>query len=70
MDTFFIIFLVLLVDSLGAVFTTWFGGRWYTKHFRIVSRYFPPAKGWALYYLLLTVFIGCILYNVGLTPWS
>ena len=62
---FFIVFLVLLVDSLAAVVTAWLGGRWYSKHFRIMSRYFPMTKGWTAYYLVLVLFIGCLLRYYG-----
>ncbi len=46
-----IIFYLLLIDSIGCNLVVWFGNKWYTKHFRWLSRFFPPAKGWALYYL-------------------
>lgn len=56
-----IIFYLLLIDSVGANLVVWFGERWYTKHFRLISRVFPPAKGWALYYLILVLWIGSLL---------
>lgn len=60
-----IIFYLLLIDSLGCNLITLFGERWYVKHFRLFSRLFPPAKGWALYYLLLVLWIGSLLYRAG-----
>jgi hypothetical protein len=40
----------------------WFGGdKWYVHHFRLFSRYFPPAKGWMTFYLILVLFIGYLL---------
>lgn len=53
-----IIFYLLLIDSVSANLVMWLGERWYTKHFRLMSRYFPPARGWALFYLLLVLWIG------------
>lgn len=60
-----IIFYLLLIDSIGANLVVWFGEAWYTKHFRIISRWFPPAPGWALYYLILMLWIGSLLYRAG-----
>ncbi|MCR4311229.1 MAG: hypothetical protein NUV54_01510 [Candidatus Taylorbacteria bacterium] len=61
-----IIFYVLLIDSIGANLVVWFGRRWYTEHFRIFSRVFPPASGWALYYLVLVLWIGALLSRLGI----
>ncbi|MDH5442617.1 MAG: hypothetical protein OEX08_03410 [Candidatus Nomurabacteria bacterium] len=60
-----IIFIILLVDSIGANLTSWLGAKWYTKHFRIMSRYFPASKGWSAWYLFLVLLIGWILMQVG-----
>lgn len=61
-----IIFLILLVDSIGANLMAWTDGRlWYQKHFRLMSRYFPITKGWTTYYLLLVLLMGAILYRFG-----
>ncbi len=60
-----IIFYLLLLDSIGCNLVVLFGEEWYTKHFRIISRFFPPAKGWALYYLILVLWIGSLLYRAG-----
>lgn len=56
-----IIFWLLLIDSLGAMWVAWFGQKWYLHHLRIFVRYFPPAKGWAAYYFILVLFIGYIV---------
>jgi len=56
-----IIFYILLVDAIGANILTWFGSNWYIHHFRTLSRVFPPAKGWVVYYLILVVFIGLLV---------
>ena len=60
-----IIFYLLLIDSIGANLVVLFGPKWYTKHFRLISRVFPPAEGWALYYLILVLWIGSILWRAG-----
>lgn len=60
-----IIFYLLLIDSLGCNLVVWFGEKWYTKHFRLISRFFPPAKGWSLYYLILVLWIGSLISRVG-----
>ena len=61
-----IIFWLLLIDSIGANLFTWLGGgKWYTEHFRIVSRYFPAVKGWTTYYLILVLYIGYLLSKFG-----
>ena len=66
MSIYAIIFYLLLIDSLGANLVTWFGGKWYTKHFRLLSRYFPAVKGWTTYYMVLVLFIGYLMYITGL----
>ena len=60
-----VIFYLLCIDSIAANFVAMFGQKWYLKHFRLVSRVFPPAKGWALYYLLLVLFIGWLALQAG-----
>jgi len=59
-----ILYLLFLIDAVLAVVVSFSGeGRsWFNKNFRIFSRYFPPSKGWSLYYLLLILFIGKLLY--------
>jgi len=60
-----VIFFLLLIDSLSANFLVWFGADWYLHHFRLISRFFPPARGWALYYLLLVLWIGWLTHLAG-----
>ncbi|HET8581200.1 MAG TPA: hypothetical protein VFL98_01890 [Candidatus Paceibacterota bacterium] len=60
-----IVFYLLLIDAIGANLVTWFDQRWYTMHFRLFSRVFPPARGWAAYYFLLVLWIGWLLYSTG-----
>jgi hypothetical protein len=56
-----IIFYILLIDALGANLVVHFGSKWYVQHFRTLSRWFPPAEGWALYYLVLVLWVGSLL---------
>lgn len=60
-----ILFYIILVDSITALITSFCGEQWYVKHFRIVSRLFPAAKGWTIYYFALVLWIGCLLYRAG-----
>ena len=59
------IFLLLLVDAVGANLVVHFGADWYGKTFGAMSRLFPPAKGWAAYYLALVLWAGSLLYRAG-----
>lgn len=57
---------MLLIDSIGANLIVWFGSeKWYIKHLGFFSHYFPPAKGWSTYYLLVVLIMGAILYKSG-----
>jgi hypothetical protein len=60
-----IIFYLLLVDAIGANIVARFGSKWYAQNFRTLSRWFPPAEGWAIYYLALVLWVGSLLYRAG-----
>lgn len=60
-----IISIILLIDSIGAVFMSWFGSNWYLHHARIFSRYFPIAKGWTLLYFVLMLWIASLVNKLG-----
>ncbi|MDD3662557.1 MAG: hypothetical protein PHT84_01690 [Candidatus Pacebacteria bacterium] len=63
-QVFVIIFFLLLIDSLGVNLFAWFGNReWYYKYLPVFSKHFPLSKGWAVYYLILVLFIGLILFK-------
>lgn len=65
-----IIFYILLVDSVAANVLAWTKGRkWYHRHFRIISRWLPMARGWALYYLVLVLAFGFYLITQGVALW-
>jgi len=60
-----IIFVLLLIDAIGANLVAWCEEKWYTKHFRWFTKFFPAAKGWALYYLILVLWIGFLIYRAS-----
>lgn len=61
-----IVFLILLVDSIGANIVAYLGeDKWWKKNFRIISRYFPVTKGWTTFYFILILWIGVMLYRSG-----
>ncbi|MDP3881083.1 MAG: hypothetical protein Q8Q32_02800 [bacterium] len=63
-----IIFWVLLIDSVGANLMVFFGGgAWYVRHFPSVSKYFPPSKGWVVYYLFLVLLMGWMMTRLGIS---
>lgn len=66
MTTLELILLLLFIDSLGAVLVSWCGPKWYLRTFAPISRWFPPAKGWALYYLVLVVLFAFLTGVVAL----
>lgn len=61
-----ILFYLLVIDSVGANAVAWFDGKWYTKHFKIFSRWFPVAKGWTAWYLVLVLWLGYAFYRLGI----
>jgi hypothetical protein len=60
-----IVFYILLIDAVSANLVVYFGSRWYVRHFRSLSRWFPPGQGWALWYLTLVLWVGSLLYRAG-----
>jgi len=61
-----VIFILLFIDAIGANLFVWFGGvKWWHKQFRTMSRNFPVNKFLAGYYLLLVIFIGYLLVELG-----
>jgi hypothetical protein len=60
-----IVFYLLFIDSLGAIALVWLGEEWYVHHLRLLSRFFPPAKGWATYYFVLVLWIGWLSHSLG-----
>jgi len=62
-----IIFYLLLIDSIFVNLAAWFGmGRsWYRSHAGVFGRMFPITKGWAIYYLVLVLWVGSFLARSG-----
>jgi hypothetical protein len=60
-----IVFYILLIDAISANLMVQLGSEWYVRHFRTIYRWFPPAEGWALYYLALVLWVGSLLYRAG-----
>ncbi len=59
-----IIFFILLINSVGAMIISFFGDdKWYKKHLGIFAKYFPKAKGWSVYYFLLVLWIGYLVFK-------
>ena len=52
-----IVFWLLLLDSVVANIVAWGFEAWYIRHFRLMSRWFPIAKGWTAYYFVLVLWI-------------
>lgn len=57
-----IVFWLLLLDSVVANIVAWGFKGWYFKHFRLISRWFPAAKGWTTYYLFLVLWVGYLTF--------
>ncbi|HEX8994131.1 MAG TPA: hypothetical protein VF803_02665, partial [Candidatus Paceibacterota bacterium] len=60
-----IVFYLLVLDSVSCNLVAWFGEDWYARHFRIFSRLFPATVGWALYYFILVMWVGSLLWRMG-----
>jgi hypothetical protein len=60
-----IVFYILLIDAIAANVLALFGADWYAQNFGGLSRWFPLAQGWALYYLALVLWVGSLLYRSG-----
>ena len=58
-----------LIDSLGANFMAWFFPGWYKKKFKGFWRHLPVTRGWALFYLVLVLWVGWALWRLGVLPY-
>lgn len=54
---------ILLVDSILALLVAWYGQGWYVRNVGLLARYLPPAKGWALWYVTLAIFIFWLIHG-------
>lgn len=57
-----IIFWLLFLDSLIAGYIAWFGNRERYNKMKFFQRYMPLTKGWTVWYIVLALFVGYILY--------
>ncbi|MCA9362416.1 hypothetical protein KC906_03495 [Candidatus Kaiserbacteria bacterium] len=57
----FILYTLLLIDSMGAIIMSWFGQKWWLQYTGRFASYFPPAKGWSVLYFILVLVIGYLL---------
>ena len=60
-----IIFYILLVDSIGANIIAWFFQKWYKEQSAWLWKHLPATKAWAAWYLVLVLWIGYLLYRLG-----
>ncbi len=60
------IFYLVFLDSIIANLMAWFDGKWYKKNFRLFSRCFPLTKCWTATYLVLVIWVGSLLWRMGL----
>lgn len=60
------LFYILLIDALAANYFAWYNGEnWWNKHLQLISRYFPLARGWTTYYLVLVIIMGIMLVRLN-----
>ena len=64
-----IVWWVFLLDSVGANIMAWCFPNWYKKEFKGFWKHFPVTKGWALFYLVLILWVGAGLYRLGILPY-
>ena len=63
------IWYAVLLDSVGANFVAWFCPQWYEKNLAMFHKFLPLKKSWGLVYLVLTLWLGCVLHRLELLPW-
>tara|TARA_Y100000034_G_C6697023_1_gene307179 strand:- start:462 stop:677 length:216 start_codon:yes stop_codon:yes gene_type:complete len=63
------IWYLLVIDSVSANIMAFCCGKWYKKKFKRFSKYFPMVQGWTVYYLVLVLWAGSILWRMGMLPW-
>jgi len=64
-----ILFYIILADSLTVNILAWCCGKWYKKNYKWASKRFPLTKGWAVWYLILVLWIGYALFRLGVLPY-
>ncbi len=62
-----IIWYLFLIDSIGAVITSFCCAKWYKKNMhKGIVKHFPATKGWCLVYLILVLWVGSALLRLGI----
>tara|TARA_Y100000034_G_C6839921_1_gene379873 strand:- start:221 stop:436 length:216 start_codon:yes stop_codon:yes gene_type:complete len=64
-----LVWYIILIDSLGCNILTWCCSKKYTKKFKRFSKLFPATKGWAIWYLILVLWVGAALWRMEILPW-
>ena len=57
-----IIFYLLLMDSVGSNIAAWFFNEQYKQRFKWFAKRVPLVKGWCIWYLVLVLWIGYLVY--------
>ena len=57
-----IIFYILLLDAIVINVLIFFNNKWYKENIGIFKSIFPSGKGWAVYYLILVLYIGLLTF--------
>jgi hypothetical protein len=58
-----VIFILLVLDSVGAVILSFSGPLWWPKYFAPLAKWFPLAKGWSLLYLGFVLVLGYYMFS-------
>lgn len=64
-----LIWYLLLLDSIGAVITALCCAKWFKKNYKGFWKHFPVTKGWAIFYLVLVLWVGWALNRLGVLWW-
>lgn len=60
---------ILMIDCMGANLAAWFWKDWYDKNLGYFLSYFPLTKAWCLAYLVMTSWLGSVLFRLDVLPW-
>lgn len=61
------IYIILLLDAFMANYLAWSDKQhWWQKNLGNFAEYFPLARGWSMYYLVLVGVMGIILWHTDL----
>ena len=61
-----VIYYLFVIDAIMANIFALFYPNWLKKNYKGFYKHFPLTKGWALFYLILVIWIGCALYRLGI----